>query len=522
VGLATKLDRLVSSISPSWGRSRAADRLRQTLIERGADMLGGGELATRRYAGASVGDRTSTWVATGSSSNTEISQSLELLRARSRQLVRDDGWAAAAVRRIVSNAIGDGLRCTVEHPDEAVRREAQELWDRWAESTECDADGRLDFAGLQGLALRGAIEGGDTLARRRWRLEGAPHDLPFQVQLLEGDYLDTTRDSIARTPEGTTIFLGIERDTRGRRVAYHLFKEHPGEYGWLNTLQSVRVEAQHVAHVYRLERAGQLRGVPWGAPVVLLARMFGSWKDASLYRAQAAACLVAIVNEMEPDQAESSGNPTGFKPESLTPGSIIYTQGAQSVSLSSPPGVQGMDSFSKLLLLEYASAYGLTYEALTGDLSRTNYSSGRMGWLEMARELRVWRRDVLIRTFCDRVFRWFVEAAVLAGKLRDDGRFRASWTPPRREFVDAAKEIQGIVAEIRAGLTTWSEAARELGWSVEELIAEYQRDLAMRDAAGLPMFDSDPRRAASGGAAAKDDAEGDDEDEDGDEKKDGE
>lgn len=467
-------------------------------------LLGGHRLEHRRYAGAAVSDRTSTWSAPMTSANTEIASSINMLRARSRQLVRDDGWPSTAVRRIVSNAIGDGLRCTIEHPDEKKRAKAQALFNRLAESTDIDADGRLDFYGMQGLSLREVVEGGDSLARRRWRRPEDGGVLPFQVQMLEPEHLDETKDTFAYTAGGKRIKRGIEFDGRGKRTGYWLRRDHPGEFGTALGMESVFVPAASVAHAYRLERIGQVSGVPWGAPVLHALRMLGSWKDATLYRLQASACLVAIVTGTDPVDdpvPTSSGNATKQRPEVLNPGSIIYEPTGGNVTFSNPPGVQGVDNFARFNMLEVAAAYGVPYEVLTGDLSNVNYSSGRMGWIEFGRELVIWRRDVVVRHFCDPVFRWFLEAAEVAGELVDDGMYRASWTPSRREFVDAEKEIRGIVAKIRAGLSTWAEEARALGWSPEELIAEYAKWQTKLDLAGL-SFESDPRRAVNAAATA--------------------
>lgn len=502
MGFSERLDAAIGLVSPGWHRARLAERWRTRVIEHGMGLLGGPpQLAQRRYAGASMIDRNSTWSAGGTSANTEIAGSISLLRNRSRQLVRDEGWPNVAVRRLVSNAIGDGLRCTVEHPDENKRRALQALWDRWAGSTDCDADGRLDFYGLQALALRSVIEGGDSLARVRWRTAKDRRRLPLQIQLLEGDHLDTSRDTLG-VVGGRVIRQGIEFDATGARVGYHLLQEHPGEFGWRSSLNSVFVAAEDVAHAYRVERSGQVSGVPWGAPTFLSQRTLAGWKEATMVRLHAAACIVAIAtgDPLDDPSPSTPGNATLNRPEVFNPGQILYPEGAQSISFSNPPGAQGTETFSHQILLEVAAAYGVPYEVMTGDLSRVNYSSGRMGWLEFGRELRIWRRDVIAQPLCEPVFRWFLRAAELAGLIRDDGEFRANWTPSRREFVDAAKEIGGMVAEVRAGFSTWSEKARESGWSPEELLEEFKRDLVLMDKAGI-SFDTDPRRALQQAAA---------------------
>jgi capsid protein len=52
----------------------------------------------------------------------------------------------------------------------------------------------------------------------------------MRLQVLEPDYLDTSRNGIVG-PSGGPIIDGVEFDKQGRRVAYWLFTSHPGGSG---------------------------------------------------------------------------------------------------------------------------------------------------------------------------------------------------------------------------------------------------------------------------------------------------
>jgi capsid protein len=93
----------------------------------------------------------------------------------------------------------------------------------------------------------------------------ANRTVPLQLQVLESEHLDSSKDYAL--PNGNVIKSGIEFNKSGKRVAYHLFKEHPGDTcGWLN---SVRVPASEILHIYKVLRPGQIRGEPWLARVNL-------------------------------------------------------------------------------------------------------------------------------------------------------------------------------------------------------------------------------------------------------------
>ena len=66
------------------------------------------------------------------------------------------------------------------------------------------------------------------------------------------------------------------------------------------------------------------------------------------------------------------------------------------VRFASPPSVGEFDQFRGPMLLQIAAGYGITYEALTSDLSQANYSSARMGHLEFSRNIDCWQKQILI------------------------------------------------------------------------------------------------------------------------------
>src|SRR5690606_35905612 len=108
-----------------------------------------------------------------------------------------------------------------------------------------------DYFGLQALAWQTVVESGEALIVRRWVTRG----FPLQMLVLEPDYLDVSRDGA--TKGGGRIVQGVEYDAAGRRIRYWLYPEHPGG-GRLTSHVSVSVPAADVAHIYRVDRPGQV------------------------------------------------------------------------------------------------------------------------------------------------------------------------------------------------------------------------------------------------------------------------
>ena len=72
------------------------------------------------YEGATAGRRLGTWVTTRDAVNSVWYQSADQLVARSRDIIRKDGWASKAVDEWVCNAIGTGIKPQSMHPTLAV------------------------------------------------------------------------------------------------------------------------------------------------------------------------------------------------------------------------------------------------------------------------------------------------------------------------------------------------------------------------------------------------------------------
>ncbi|HIJ94046.1 MAG TPA: phage portal protein, partial [Rhodospirillaceae bacterium] len=303
------LDQTVGFFSPRAGLRRARARAAMNILRRG-------------YEGAKLGRRTEGWRAPGSGSNAEISAALPRLRDRSRDLVRNNPYAAKGVNALVGNLVGSGLKARARAGDAALNDQADKLWTRF--TAECDADGRTDFHGLQALAARAMVESGECLVRIRPRRTGDGLAVPLQLQVLEADHLDTLRSG--EVVSGGFIHQGIEFDRLGRRVAYWLYPVHPGEVATFRrgSLQSKRVSAADVCHVFERLRPGQERGVPWFAPAIIKMRDLDEYDDAELVRKKIEACFAAFV--LDSDDGETLGevgeDEAGRRIETFEPGMI--------------------------------------------------------------------------------------------------------------------------------------------------------------------------------------------------------
>jgi lambda family phage portal protein len=276
-----------------------------------------------------------------------------------------------------------------------------------------------------------------------------------------------------------------------------MFKEHPGAtYRTLSVnLTSSRVPASEVIHIYRQDRPGQNRGISWFANIAMSLQDLADHQDAQLLRQKIAACFAAF--RVPAEDEDDNADPSDLS-ETISPGRIQNLGPGEDIKFAEPPGVQGYDEFKRSVLRDVASGIGITYEALSGDLSNVNFSSARIGRLEMDRAVSSWQWQMLIPQMMDPIARWTMDAFDMVNATQSRRAMSIAWVPPHRMLVDPEGEINMSRNKVRAGFTSRSEVIRGFGEDPDEVLAEIIQDNADADANAM-VFDSDARRVSLSG-----------------------
>lgn len=478
------LERAIAAVSPATALRR--ERARVVL-----------EL-TRSYEAAQTSRRTEHWHRLGTDSNAVIGPALSVIRAKARHLVRNNPYAESALDTISTHVVGPygiGTR------HKSTR--AAEAWKRWSESTDCDADGVNDFAGIQDLAFRTIAESGEVILRRRRRRLSDGFAVPLQIQVLEPDYLDTSKSGTL--PNGAGVIVhGVEFDAIGRRVAYWMFRDHPGAATRVSSLvgASVRVPASEVSHAFKSTRAGQARAISWFAPTLLKLSDFDEFDDATLMKQKIAACLAVFTRDVEgPDSPVGRGprDPNADPlADTLEPGMITRLQPGEDIEVVQPPSTNEYAAFAKSQLQAIATGLGVTYEDLTGDYTGLPYSAARMSRMRHQRKVERWQWRIAVPRICMPVWQWYAEAAVLAGVISEADAAPPEWITPPLPMLDPDKEVAANRRAVRSGQKTPQMVLREAGLDPSEVIAQMAEWNRLIDAAGL-VLDSDPRQMSEAG-----------------------
>lgn len=234
------------------------------------------------YEAGSTGRRLGRWNPISSGPNASVIGDLERLRARSRDLVRNNPRISRGVNSWVANEIGCDITFKSAAPDEAFRTAADELWER--QCAHFDADGMQHFSGMLAQIVRTRRDAGEIFVRRRQRnlSDGLP--VPVQYQLLEPEFCPVWYSESNPTRR---IHAGIEFNLIGKRTAYWMYRAHPGDGIFFTDARQqdlVAVPASQVLHHFKQLRPGQIRGVPAIVQAMIRAKDFDEYDDAELVR----------------------------------------------------------------------------------------------------------------------------------------------------------------------------------------------------------------------------------------------
>mgnify|MGYP002132267302 FL=1 len=462
---ANALDRLIGWIDPRRGIARHAARARLEHVQRAYEAASPRDKWKPRRAGASPAADHLADAAT--------------LRTKARALRQNVPYIAAGMQALVDATVGTGVVIRATGREAAAKNKTFAAW-----KPECDADGRLDFDGMVAAAYDTTEQDGEVLIRLRPRLPSDGLAVPLQLQLLEIDWLDTTKTVAVGANQ---VIEGIEYDPLGAVAAYWLYDSHPGDIGTVRAsgrTQSRRISAQFIIHLFRAERPGQGRGFTRIAPVIARVRDLQLYEDAELARKNLESRLGVVYSGNPEDLANPGpGNPTGDPAQArvtgdlgeLPSGGITGLPMGGAFEIVEPKPAAGYTDYVKQQLHLIAAGMGITYEMMTGDVSEANFSSARVRLLDFRRGVERIRWLTLKPRLLDRLWVAFVDYGIAGGVFRTFD-YGVAYSFPKFDYVDPDKDVKADIAEVAAGLSSLSEKLRQRGYEPNEVYTEIAAD----------------------------------------------
>lgn len=453
------------------------------------------------------------------------------LRQRSRILYMAAPIATAALKRQRTNIVGAGLRLksTIDRETLGMTKEQAEEWqkkvqaefDLWAKRKQsCDATGMNNFYAMQQLIALAWPMSGDVFAliKRAETTKLSPYSL--RLHILEADRVRTPTakggsifagsQTKGKDENGNIIYDGVEVDSSGAVVAYHIANTWPYQYDGTPE-KFTRVEAYgketglpNILHIMDSERPEQYRGVPYLAQVIEPLLQLRRYTEAEIMAAVVQSFFTAFIKSEAGTDGIPFNEPHGADVEGVSHDPNEYEMGAGSVNVLEPgedvvfgspthPNT-GFDTFVRAMCEQVGAAFEIPADLLLMSFN-SSYSASRAALLEAWKAFKM-RREWLTDDFCRPVYEIWLTEAVARGRIAAPGFLTdpiirqaylgSEWIGPSQGQLDPTKEVQAAVAAIENGLSTREAEAIKLNGSeytrnVDKLIVENEK---LREANG--------------------------------------
>lgn len=482
----------------------------------------------RSYNSAKITRLNRDFLTSGQSQLPHAMRNLRILRARSRELARNNGYFIKFLRMCRRNVIGPNgmrLQCQAKTPrgksDEKLNTLIETHWKNWAHPENASANGRLSWHDLQLKWITMLARDGEVLIRK------VPVDNPygFALKILDPSWLDETYNDTR--PGGVRIIMSVEIDSNDRPIAYWLTPPGDAYYAGLSPSlkQRTRVPAELIYHHFLPfdQNCGddtQTRGIPWAHSAMLKLWSLGAFEESAIIAARIGASKMGFFKKQKVDEfglgndtsnllipQTSDGDdelPAGPQfPDGVEPGQFNVIDDYDFTPFDPKYPSDMVKPFNSAMLHGIAADLGPEYFSFASDLTEVNFSAGRIG---MEEERDGWRiiqgvgREHLVRP----VFLDWLPAGMLTGALPinplDIERLREPKVTPRGyAYYDPKNDIEALEKAIALGVDTRSDTLAEQGREFSEVIAQLKEEQEMADEADVDISPARPGVASQPG-----------------------
>ena len=438
----------------------------------------------RSYGAAAINRLTQDFTTQNVSPDTDLIKELRVMRARSRQIAKNDPYMRRFLRLVDKNVIGPaGIALGVPE-----NREVEALWYDWGKPATCCVTRRMSLNEAFRLAMRTKVVDGECFIRPVMPFRNAYN---FALSFIPADCLDEDGNDDQRR-----IRMSVEKDEWGAPVAYHVWEKNPVDWysgGGYRYGKKERIPADEIIHDYIEDSVGQTRGVPWMFAAIYRLNMLGGYEESELVASRVSAAKLGFIELGVGDEYQGDGEQVdGSRIMDAEPGSWeTLPPGAKVQSWDPQHPNASFDAFIKAMLRAIACAGDVSYSSLTGDLTAVNYSSGRLGLLD---ERDTWSmlQEQFIEHVAGPVFEKFKEALLLSNRITvpvgDLPMIRPVWRPRRWAWVDPQKELGAAQQAVDLCVKSRRQIIEEQGGDAEQTWSELSEETqALKQADLLPQ-----------------------------------
>jgi lambda family phage portal protein len=467
-----------------------------------------GKHAKRQFLAAQSNRLMMDWPTVNLSPDEIVRRDLRALRGRSRWLADNNGYYMKYIRMNTLNIVGPSgvrleskvLKADGVTPDPEAVTKIEIAWREWSKIGNAVRRAKMTRTDLERVMIGSVVRDGEVFLRK-WYGTGT---FGFQIELIDPMRIPTEMNQ-APDSNGIEIINGIKY-TDGEVTSYFIAQRGTA-MDYAGTKYS-EVPAKYVEHLYFQLWAEQKRGIPWMASGMQRIHMMDRYEHAEVTAARIAAenggGYFTSKPEVDPEAGFSGTKADGSKEydddgvdiemlESEAGKFGILPEGYDFKQYDSNHPNSAFESLHSKLLRGIAASGDVPYFSFANDLGDVNYSSARIGLLEV-RDNWQEKQQWFVNHFHEVIYPDWLNMAMASGRLNltyaDRWRYmRVSWAPRSWSWVDPQKEAEGNLKRIRMGAAAPSDVTAEQGKEFEEVIEQTARDKATADKYGITLDD---------------------------------
>jgi lambda family phage portal protein len=406
-----------------------------------------------------------------------------VLRNRARYEVANNSYARGIMNTLANDVIGTGPRLQMLTDDaEANRRIELDFW-RWSKAV------RLPEK-LRTMRMAQAADGeAFAILISNGKL---PTSIQLDLRLVEAEQVTTPELS----PRSRNAVDGIVYDDVGNPVEYHVLKEHPGGGRMSLRMAFDHLPAESVIHLFRMDRAGQHRGIPDITPALPLFAQLRRFTLAVLAAAETAADFAGILYTDAPANGEADAAEP-FEPIELEKRALLTMPGGWKMSqMEAEQPATTYGEFKREILNEIARCLNMPYNVAAANSSGYNYASGRLDHQTYFKAIRV-EQSQFECVVLDRILSAWLDEAVLVADLLPSGlgpfsEWPHQWFWDGHEHVDPAKEASAQATRLANHTTTLADEYARRGLDWETQLRQRAKELALMGELGITPAQAQP------------------------------
>jgi lambda family phage portal protein len=496
-----------------WNRNGHRRSIRNTIT--GSGITGDWAEGTVTYPASSLTNTTADF--TGDWRAVDSWMRLDMLRVRnrSRQLERGNPMCIGFKRNMLNNVLGaKGFHEKVNvvtssefgdtsngEPDKVAIAAIKATREEFGQPENFSTRKRLSRRDFDRLLLSRLIFDGEVILRKIRSYTG--NDFRFTWQFINPDYLDHNLNRVE--PNGDITRMGVQMDGTWKfPKAYWFLNKRPNDFMYdfhqAGGDRYYSVPAEEIIHIYLLtEDEEQTRGWPWPFAAAVTLFRLGKYQESALINAAIGAARGVYFEKQYPE---------GFQgdPRELDDGGDVVIDLPQGSGLELPIGTtakivdmkypdQEFEGFCNAMMLTAGMVFGTSYATTTGDLSKANFVSSRVGQLE-EREQYMAIQEFMIDKWKQPGAREEIYRALLSRKLNLPisrfGKFnKIDFTGRRWKFVQPVDDMKANEMRMDNLLAAPSDIVAETSQeSFEDVLIRCSEDKKLMEKYGLERVSS--------------------------------